>query len=129
MNILEPPPGWKGRFVSTVDLLVFIRQKVQEGVMLEMFLGTVDAHAMRAFIEGSSLALYFNGHPDQDFKDFVSWLRDVKREWPVEGWVKKYLRETGGDHAAAIRKFLDFAAEFDALRQSGSVNAAPAPDR
>lgn len=117
MSTVEPPADWEGRFVSTLDLLLFIREKVNEGVMLEMFLGVVNAHAMRAFIEGSTLALQYNGFPDQEFKDFLVWLRDVKREWPGEGWVAKYLRELGGDHAAAIKKFLDFAAEFAATRK------------
>ena len=65
----------------------------------------------------STLELLHNGLPDQEFNDFMVWLRDVKREWPVEGWVKKYLRELGGDHEAAIKKFLDFVAEFDATRK------------
>ena len=117
MSTIQPPEDWQGRFVSTVDLLLFIREKVNEGVMLEMFLGSVNAHAMVAFTQGSSLSLYYNGHPDQEFKDFMVWLRDIKREWPVEGWVKKYLRELGGDHEAAIKKFLDFVAEFAATRK------------
>lgn len=117
MSTIRTPKDWAGRAVSTVDLLLFIREKVNEGVMLEMFLGSVNAHAMRAFIEGSSMALQYNGLSDQEFEDFVVWLRDVKREWPVEGWVKKYLREFGGDHEAAIKKFLDFVAEFAATRK------------
>ncbi len=117
MSTIEPPADWQGRFVSTVDLLLFIREKVNEGVMLEMFLGSVNAHAMRSFITGSSMALEYNGLPDHEYKDFLVWLRDVKREWPEEGWVKKYLRELDGDHEAAIRKFLDFAAEFAATRK------------
>jgi hypothetical protein len=117
MSTIQTPKDWEGRAVSTVDLLLFIREKVNEGVMLEMFLGSVNAHAMRAFIEGSSMALQYNGLPDQEFQDFIVWLRDVKKEWPDDGWVKKYLRELGGDHAAAIKKFLDFVAEFAATRK------------
>jgi len=117
MSTIQTPKDWEGRPVSTLDLLLFIREKVNEGVMLEMFLGSVNAHAMRSFIEGSSMALQYNGLPDQEFEDFVVWLRDVKREWPEDGWVKKYLRELGGDHEAAIKKFLDFVAEFAATRR------------
>lgn len=117
MSTLQTPIEWKGRVVSTLDLLLFIRQKLNEGVTLELFLGSVSAHAMRAFIEGSSMALQYNGLSDQGFEEFVAWLRDVKKEWPVEGWVKKYLRESGGDHEVAIRKFLDFAAEFASTRK------------
>lgn len=117
MSTLQTPEDWKGRAVSTLDLLLFIQRRMSEGLTLEMFLGAVDAHAMRAFIEGSSMALQYNGLSDQGFEEFVVWLRDVKKEWPVEGWVKKYLRESGGDHEAAIRKFLDFAAEFASIRK------------
>ncbi len=117
MSALQTPEDWKGRVVSTVDLLMFVREKVNEGMTLEMFLGSINAHAMRAFIEGSSMTLRCNGLPNQDFKDFVVWLRDVKQEWPCEGWVAKYLRDLGGDHEAAIKKFLDFVAEFVATRK------------
>jgi hypothetical protein len=34
----------------------------------------------------------------------------------TEGWVAKYLRDCQGDHHAAIKKFLDFVAEFAATR-------------
>jgi hypothetical protein len=41
----------------------------------------------------------------------------VKQELPTEGWDVKYLRDCEGDHECAIRKFLDFVAEFVALRE------------
>jgi hypothetical protein len=39
----------------------------------------------------------------------------VKQELPGEGWAQKYLVDCEGDHERAIRKFLDFAAEYAAL--------------
>lgn len=117
MSTLRPPDDWRGRFVSTIDLLMFIREKMNEGMIPEIFIGSANVHALVAFTEGSSMALYHNGHPDQEFQDFIAWLRDIKREFPGDGWAKKYLRESGGDHVVAIRKFLDFVAEFVATRR------------
>jgi hypothetical protein len=34
----------------------------------------------------------------------------------VKGWAAKYLRDCGGNHERAIREYLDFVAEFAALR-------------
>jgi hypothetical protein len=45
----------------------------------------------------------------------MTWLRDVKNELPGEGWAQKYLADREGDHERAIRKFLDFVAEYAAL--------------
>jgi hypothetical protein len=46
---------------------------------------------------------------------FSLWLRDVKKAFPGEGWDHAYLKEFHGDHDRALRKFLDFVAEFRAL--------------
>jgi hypothetical protein len=43
---------------------------------------------------------------------FGLWLRDVKKAWPAEGWAEAYLREFNGDHTRAVRKYLDYVAEF-----------------
>ncbi|WP_332307103.1 hypothetical protein [Stigmatella aurantiaca] len=43
------------------------------------------------------------------------WLRDVKKALPAEGWAEAYLRELDGDHTRAVRKYLDFVAEFRGL--------------
>ncbi len=44
-------------------------------------------------------------------------LADYMDELPGEGWPTKYLRDCHGDHGQAIRKYLDFAAEFAALQE------------
>jgi hypothetical protein len=46
---------------------------------------------------------------------FNLWLHDVKKAWPPEGWAEAYLREFDGDHTRAIRKYLDYVAEFRGL--------------
>jgi hypothetical protein len=46
---------------------------------------------------------------------FFLWLHDVKKAWPAEGWAEAYLREFDGDHTRAVRKYLDYVAEFRSL--------------
>ncbi|WP_317987205.1 hypothetical protein [Stigmatella hybrida] len=46
---------------------------------------------------------------------FFLWMHDVKKAWPGEGWAEAYLREFDGDHTRAIRKYLDYVAEFRSL--------------
>ncbi|WP_232293396.1 hypothetical protein [Stigmatella aurantiaca] len=36
----------------------------------------------------------------------------MKKAWPPEGWEEAYLRECDGDHTRAVRKYLDYVAEF-----------------
>jgi hypothetical protein len=117
VSSLRPPETWRERSVSTLDILMFMREKLSEGVMPEMFLGAATVEAMAAFASGVSLTLYYNHRPDTEYQDFMAWLRDVKGEFPGEGWTRKYLADCRGDHLAAIRKFLDFVAEFVALKR------------
>ncbi|MBN1204094.1 MAG: hypothetical protein JXB05_04110 [Myxococcaceae bacterium] len=46
---------------------------------------------------------------------FNLWLHDVKKAWPAEGWAEAYLREFDGGHTRAVRKYLDYVAEFRSL--------------
>ncbi|MDC0714643.1 hypothetical protein POL68_39710 [Stigmatella sp. ncwal1] len=46
---------------------------------------------------------------------FFLWLCDMKKAWPAEGWAEAYLREFDGDHTRAVRKYLDYVAEFRSL--------------
>jgi hypothetical protein len=116
MSAIKYPEEWKGRPVYTLDLLLFLREQVRQGVILDMFMGSTNAHALVAFIHGALEALAHNGLEDAEYFRFVEWLRDVKREFPGEGWATNYLKELGGDHRAAIIKFLDYVAEFRETR-------------
>jgi hypothetical protein len=120
MSAIVYPEEWKGRVVYTVDLLLFLRSQIRQGVVLDMFVGSAYTYSMNAFIAGSEMALRRNGFPDHEYLEFVAWLRDVKKEYPCEGWAVKYLKDCGGDHLAAIKKFLEFVAEFRETR-SGAV--------
>ncbi|WP_257453620.1 hypothetical protein [Archangium lipolyticum] len=57
-----------------------------------------------------------HGVKDLEYYQFIDWLTE-KGEYPTEGWAAKYLRDCGGDPEQAIRKYLDFVAEFLASRR------------
>ncbi|HEX5750256.1 MAG TPA: hypothetical protein VFZ09_28755 [Archangium sp.] len=104
------------RHVYLLDYLMRMRGAMQKG-LLAMYLGDIDVTRMVAFTDGYRACQSANGVEDEEYGLFRDWLRDVKQEFPTEGWAAKYLRDCDGDHERAIRKFLDFAAEFVALRE------------
>lgn len=103
--------------VMLVDILLRIRQDMMRG-RLAMYLGEANVDRMVGFIAGYRACQGHHGVEDVEYGKFCDWLREVKREFPQEGWAAKYLRDCLGDHPAAIKKFLDFVAEFAALRRS-----------
>jgi len=103
------------RHVYLLDYLMRLRQEKTRGLLLDM--GAVDVSLMVAFIDGYRACQRANGIRDEERIRFYDWLRDVKNELPTEGWDVKYLRDCDGDHERAIQKFLDFVAEFVALRE------------
>ncbi|HEX5747197.1 MAG TPA: hypothetical protein VFZ09_13220 [Archangium sp.] len=116
MSAIRPPEAWKGQFVSTLDVLRFIREQILGGVMPEMFFGRLDVEAAAAFVHGVRFHLYCGGVEDSRYQEFSAWLRDVRNEFPSgRGWAGLYLEEAGGDHRAAILRFLERCAEYDAL--------------
>jgi hypothetical protein len=118
MSSIRPPEAWKTHSPSTLDLLLFVRQQLRQGVMPEMFFGRVDVHSLLGFIDGLHFTLYCQHRTDQPYMEFVEWLRDVKQEFPAGGgWAKKYLEDSGGNHLAAIHRFFDVVAEFAALNR------------
>jgi hypothetical protein len=111
------------RGVKLLDYLLRIRKDMQAG-RLEMHLGDTDVNRMVAFVDGYNACLQANGIEDEEYGRFRDWLRDVKHEFPTEGWAAKYLRDCDGDHVCAIRRFLDFVAEFVSLRQRDEPQGA-----
>jgi hypothetical protein len=115
---MQPPTDWRGQPVSTLDILLFMRDELRGGTLPEMFLGAVDIHRLHAFIQGSSLTLYYNRVPNESYQRFITWLRDVKQEFPQGGgWARKCLEACDGDHLRAIHRFLDLVAEYVESRQ------------
>ena len=103
------------RHVYMLDYLMGMRQNMQRQLLLCM--GDINVHQMRTFVDGYRQCQLANGITDDEYDRFSLWLRDVKHEFPGEGWDAKYLRDCDGDHERAIRKYLDFVAEFVALRE------------
>jgi hypothetical protein len=104
------------RHVYLLDYLMRMRSDMTKG-LLAMYLGDVNAIRLVAFTDGYRACQSANGVEDEEYGLFHDWLRDVKHEFPTEGWAAKYLRDCDGDHERAIRKFLDFVAEFVAQRE------------
>jgi hypothetical protein len=102
--------------LTRVELLLRIRQDMQARQSGPYaYIGIADVERVECFLVGyacSTGALGFSSGQDGLFGD---WLRDVKKAWPGEGWAAAYLREFEGDHLRALRKYVDFAAEFRAL--------------
>jgi len=101
--------------VYLLDYLMGMRQNMCRQLLLNM--GYIDIGRMVAFTDGYRACQYANGIEDEEYGLFRDWLRDVKHEFPTEGWGEKYLRDCEGDHERAIQKYLDFVAEFVALRE------------
>lgn len=106
---------------SLLDKLLTLRQGLLESPeRLGMYIGEVHVLSMNGFIQGYRSCQGMHGIEDERYLRFREWLRDVKGEFPAEGWWVKYLRDCDNDHLRAIRKYLDFAAEFHAMEQRGA---------
>ncbi len=113
----------KARDAGTLDVLLRLRQDMMQGQPF-IHLREASAECLETFVEGCHACLLANGLTDEDYGRFFEWLRDVRQELPGEGWPAKYLRDGHGDHAQAIRKYLDFVAEFAALQgESGRARS------
>lgn len=101
---------------TRVELLLRIRQDMQaRQTGPYAYVGSLDVERVECFLVGYACGVGSLGFdPGQDGL-FGDWLRDVKKAWPGEGWAAAYLREFDGDHTRALRKYLDYAAEFRAL--------------
>jgi hypothetical protein len=118
---IEPlPEEWRGRTVGLMDALLYARKRILEKKGLWSVTGFDTVESLVAFTIGWGSNTQFNGGRDQEWRDFLDWLDEVKHELPYEGWHVKYLRDCDGDHERAALKFLDFAAEFVALRRKSS---------
>jgi hypothetical protein len=118
MSSIRPPEDWKNHTPDTLDILLFVQQQIRQGVMPEMFFGRVDIHSLHSFVLGLHFTLYCQHQRDPRYMAFVDWLRDIKQDFPAGGgWARKFLEDCQGDHLAAIHRFLDRVAEFDALER------------
>jgi hypothetical protein len=101
--------------VPLLKYLLGLRDNLQRQLLLHM--GEINVHRMVAFTDGYRTCQWVHGLADEEYGLFLTWLREVKQEFPGEGWDVKYLRDCAGDHERAIRKYLDLVAEFVSLRE------------
>lgn len=109
----EPVPAeFRGRGVGLIDVLRWSRQQLLKGRGLWFIAGGDRVDSLVSFIHGWLAHNIFSGSSDPEWQDFETWLRDVKHEFPGEGWHVKFLADCDGDHERAAMKFLDFVEEF-----------------
>ncbi|BDG04803.1 hypothetical protein [Anaeromyxobacter oryzae] len=120
MSQIQAPPEWKGTFVSTLDALEFMRRLDDEGRPLSVFFGEWDVRRFGAFVDGLWAHLFFCGASNPGWQGFLDWLR-IHHGLSSGPWEEKFLADAGGDHHAAIRRFLREAAEFRARTPAGDA--------
>ncbi len=83
-----------------------------------------------SYISGLRQSCRLAGVERTDLDDFLEWLRDVRAEFPYEGWATKYLDDCGGDHIQAIGKFWGLLYEYLLLEKPEwfiRLNTEPIP--
>jgi hypothetical protein len=109
----EPiPEELRGRRVGVIDVMRWSRKQLLQGRGLWYVAGGDRIDSLASFIHGWLANNLFNGVSDPGWSEFETWLRDVKGEFPAEGWHVKFLRDCGGDHERAALKLLEFLEEF-----------------
>jgi hypothetical protein len=80
-----------------------------------LYMGIPNIRRLKGFTVGYWRCTCHLGMDEGQDQLFNLWLHDVKKAWPAEGWAEAYLREFDGDHTRAVRKYLDYVAEFRSL--------------
>ncbi|EPX64084.1 hypothetical protein D187_005217 [Cystobacter fuscus DSM 2262] len=109
------PTGLKPA-VPLLELLLRIREDMEARLVGPYrYIGMPDVDWVNCFRGGYGACLHSMDVDEGPDLLFGTWFRDIKRAWPAEGWESVYLSECGGDQTRALRKFLDYVAEFRAL--------------
>ncbi len=109
----EPSPSAAKTPPTLVEVLLQIRRDMQTRQSPPyLYMGIPNAGRLRCFTGGYWQCMDHLGMDEGQDHLFGLWLRDVKKAWPAEGWAEAYLREFDGDHTRAVRKYLDYVAEF-----------------
>jgi hypothetical protein len=99
--------------VPLLDVLMTLREDMTaRGRGPYQYIGMPDVDHVTGFIVGYGEGLHNLGVEVGTDALFRDWLRDVKKELPGQGWAAAYLVEFQGDQDRALRKYLDFVAEF-----------------
>jgi hypothetical protein len=101
----------------TLDLLLEVRREIGsvQG-RLAMFIGTIDVRRMAGFIDGYRLCLGLAGARDEEYARFERWLHEDKALPAGQDWPRSFLGACQGDHEQAIRRLLEFVAEFRSVQ-------------
>ncbi|PTL77111.1 hypothetical protein [Vitiosangium sp. GDMCC 1.1324] len=106
--------------VPLLDVLLRIREDIRNHTVGPyLYIGMPDVSRIECFVVGYAECLRSFGVEKGADALFGEWFRDVKKAWPGQGWAKAYLEEFHGDQERALRKYLDFVAEFRALPPEG----------
>jgi hypothetical protein len=99
--------------ISTLDLLLEVLRVIGDVQgRLGMFIGDIKVQRMAGLMKGHQLCLELAGIQDEEYARFEQWLRQEKGLPPGQAWEQFLLRACNEDHERAIRRLLDFAAEF-----------------
>jgi hypothetical protein len=130
MSVYSRPERWRARSlrtpetIGTLEILLFMRAQLLCGASIEAFIKRPDICALRTFIGGMLFVRRSHHLGDSDYGEFFDWLRDVKGECPQYAtggsWDRKCLEECGGDHRAAILRYLNLVAEFVELKEQAA---------
>jgi len=105
---MEKQPG-------LLDVLLEVRANYDERISFLPYIGEPSVERLLGFVYGYAVACFHHNIRDSRADEFFLWLRDVKKEFPGQGWHLKFLHDCQGNEKEAVRKLLDFAAEFAAL--------------
>jgi hypothetical protein len=118
---------------SVMDALLLMER---EFAQIQNYIGEPHVLALEGFKQGYQLCLLRSeGRGDERYARFREWLREVKKELPLEGWYTRNLADSAGNHLHAMRRWLDRAAEFHSLGEPEPppqgipiTQEAPAPE-
>jgi len=107
---------------ATLDFLMEVRREIgdTEG-RLGLFIGHIQVKRMAALIAGYRLCLGLVGARDEEYVRFERWLHEEKDLPEGQEWPQPFLDASGGDPERAIRRLLEFAAEFRSPAGPSSV--------
>lgn len=116
---MSPPPVVSSQEKTAVPLLgvlMNLREDMKaRTVGPYRYIGMPDVDRVTGLIGGYGECLRSLGVEVGTDALFRDWLRDVKKALPGQGWAAAYLEEFQGEQERALRKYLDFVAEFRAL--------------
>jgi hypothetical protein len=113
-------------FIRILDELMEMRARGTQGQLFRDLFGAERFQDMSSFFGGFGWCCGRNGIPDDEYGVFIEWLRDTREEFP-EGWPDYYVAVCDGDHEKAMRRWLEFVAEFRELRRRHPEPLPPPP--